>query len=143
MSFTMTERSESPTRNGLAHIFSKTRNRDKKGTDSASNSIKSTGTESDGLHSVRRSVEDAIDKIKGHHGSDDEGDLGIKKLKGIASRRRKRQERQEEQRASEEAERGRTVAERGTLENDVPSFTRNESGDGSSLITYDSDTIDP
>ena len=139
----MAERSESPTRNGLVHIFSKTRNRDRKRRDSASNSIKSTGTESDGLHGVRRSVEDAIDKIKGNHGSDDEGDSGIKKLKRIASRRRRKQEREEEQRASEEAERGRTVAERGTLENNVPSFKRIDSGDGSSLITYDSDTTDP
>ena len=68
---------------------------------------------------------------------------GIKKLvpKALGSkRRRKKQEKEEEERASEEAARGRSVAERGTLENDAGSFEdRNRSRDGSSLITYDSD----
>jgi hypothetical protein len=136
----MAERSESPSRNGLSHIFSKTRNRDKKNRDSASNSLKSTDSEN---HlSNRGSVESVIEKIKG---TDEDGDSnGLKKLvpKGLGSaRRRKKQEREDEQRASEEAARGRSVAERGTLENDAGSFIeRNRSRDGSSLITYDSDT---
>jgi hypothetical protein len=136
----MAERSESPSRNGLSHIWSKTRSRDKKNRDSASNSVKSTDSEN---HlSVRESLESTIDKIKG----DEDGDSnGLKKLvpKGLGSkRRRKKQEQEEEQRASEEAARGRSVAERGTLENDAAgSFEdRNRSRDGSSLITYDSDT---
>jgi hypothetical protein len=135
----MAEQSESPSRNGLSHIWSKTRKSRKNG-DSASDSIKST--DSDNHLSVRESIESAIDKTKGE---DEGGDSnGLKKLvpKSIGSkRRRKRQEKEEEQRASEEAARGRSVAERGTLENDAGSFEeRNRSRDGSSLITYDSDT---
>jgi hypothetical protein len=137
MSFTL-ERSESPPKNGLSQIFSKTRRRDKPGRDSRAGSLQSSGSDSLGL---RESVEDAIDKIKGNAGSDDEG--GIKKLlpKAIgAKQRRKKQEREDEQRATEEAARGRGIAERGTLANDARSYT-NGSGDGStsSLITNDSE----
>ncbi|KAE8443563.1 hypothetical protein EG329_001725 [Mollisiaceae sp. DMI_Dod_QoI] len=134
------ERSESPARNGLSQIFSKSR-REKKGKDS--NSTKSSG--SDGL-GIRLSHEDTIDKIKGKEGDDGGESNGIKKLvpRGIGSRRRqKKQEREEEERFSEEAARGRSVAERGTLENDVPSVVHHSSGDGSSLITYDSETDSP
>ena len=136
----MAERSQSPSRNGLSHIWSKTRNRDKKNRDSASNSVKSTDSET---HlGVRGSVESAIDKIKG---AEEDGDSnGIKKFvpKSLGSkRRRKKQEKEDEERASEEVARGRSVAERGTLENDSGSFEeRNQSRDGSSLITDDSDT---
>jgi hypothetical protein len=141
MSFTMTERSDSPTRNGLAQIFSKTRSRDKKGRDSAGNSIKST----DDSLGLRGSVEEAIEKMKGSTSTEDDGESnGIKKLvpKGIGSKRwQKKKEKEEgEQRASEEAARGRSVADRGTLRNDSSSPPVNGSGDGSSLITYDSDT---
>jgi hypothetical protein len=143
----MTERSDSPTRNGLAQIFSKTRNRDKKGRDSAGNSIKST----DDSLGLRGSVEDAIEKMRGSTSTEDDGESnGIKKLvpKGIGSKRRQKkkekekekEEEEEEQRASEEAARGRSVADRGTLRNDGSSPPVNGSGDGSSLITYDSDT---
>jgi len=119
-------------------MFSKSR-RDKKGRDSAGNSIKSS--ESDGL---RASLDDAIDKLRGN--TDEDGEtIGIKKLvpKALSSkRRRKQQEREEEQRASEEAVRGRTVAERGTLDDDAGSIFLNQSGaaDTSSLITYDSES---
>ena len=88
-------------------------------------------------------MESAIDKVKGNSGAEEDGDShGIKKLvsKGIGSRRRKKkQDRDDAQKESEEAARGRSVAERGTLENDSGSFVH-ESGDRSSLITYDSDT---
>ncbi|KAG0650563.1 hypothetical protein D0Z07_3195 [Hyphodiscus hymeniophilus] len=138
----MAERSESPSRNGLSHIWSKTR-KDKKKQDSGSNSLKSTDSEN--RLSVRESLESAIDKIKG---DDEDGDSnGLKKLmpKGLGSkRRRKKQEKEEEQLASEEAARGRSVAERGTLENDAKSLDeRNRSRDGSSLTTLDSDTESP
>ena len=147
MSFTL-ERSQSPPKNGIAQIFSKARNRDKRSKDSAGNSTKSSG--SDGL-GVRASLEDVVDKMKGNSGTDGDGDpSGLKKLvpKAIGSKiRRKREEREEEQRASEEAARGRSVADRGTLGNDGGSpFNGSEhgdgdaDGDGSSLITYDSDT---
>ncbi len=135
----MTERSDSPTRNGLAQIFSKSRNRDKKGKDSAGNSVKSSD---DGL-GIRASVEDTIEKIKSHTSTEEDGEAnGIKKLVPkviVSKRRRMRKEKEEEQRASEEAARGRNVAERGTLYNDGGSSIKG-SGDGSSLITYDSDT---
>ena len=142
MSFTMTERSESPSRSsGLSQIFHKSKNRDNKAKDSASDSMKSS--ESDSHRGVRGSLENAIDKIKGNNGTDEDGDTnGIKKLvpKGIGTRRRKKKQEQEDaQRENEEAARGRSVAERGTLENDSGSFVHG-SGDGSSLITYDSDT---
>ncbi|PMD46663.1 hypothetical protein L207DRAFT_507559 [Hyaloscypha variabilis F] len=143
----MTERPDSPTRNGLAQIFSKTRNRDKKGRDSAGNSIKS----SDDSVGLRGAAEDAIEKMKGSTSTststeDDADSNGIKKLvpKAIGSKRRqrKKEEEEEEQRESEEAARGRSVADRGTLRNDGGSPV-NGSGDGSSLITYDSDTESP
>ncbi|CZR65635.1 related to GRAM domain-containing protein 2 [Phialocephala subalpina] len=137
MSFTI-ERSQSPPRNGLSQMFSKSR-RDRKGKDA----ISTKSSSSDGL-GVRASIEDAIDKLKA--GDDDGESNGIKKLvpKGIGSKRRqKRQEREEEQRQSEEAARGRSVAERGTLENDVEGVVHHSSGDGSSLITNDSETESP
>ena len=140
----MDEPSESPTRNSLTNILSKTRRRRPKNQDSAAESIASTGTESDS-HGIRESLENAIEKLKAHNGIDEDREAhGIKKLaaRGIGSkRRRKKQEQEDEERASEEAARGRTVAERGTLENDSRrSFSRNWSGDGSSLLTYDSET---
>lgn len=88
-------------------------------------------------------METAIGKLKGSPGSDNEAN-GIKKLvsKGIANkRRRKKQEKEDELRASEEAIRGRSVAERGTLLNESQSSLQVADGDvdgGSSLISYDS-----
>ena len=78
-------------------------------------------------------MENIIEKITG---DDEDGDSnGLKKLvpKGLgAKRRRKKQERADE-RASEEAVRGRSVAERGTLENDPGSYEElNGSQDGGS-----------
>lgn len=119
-------------------MFSKSRrgkNRD------SSSSLKSKSSNGDGA-GMRASIEDAIDKIKGDKdGDDDNENHGIKKLvpKSIGSKRRqKKQEREEEQRMSEEAARGRSVADRGTLENDVPSLVH-QSSSRSSLITYDSE----
>lgn len=135
MSFTI-ERSVSPARSGFGKIFSKS-SRDKKNRDSAEHSLKSNDSDS---HGLRSSLEDAKDKIKGH--TDDDDSNGIKKLvPAIGSkRRRKKQEREDEQRASEEAARGRSVAERGTLQNDAGSVHRNHSGgEEGSLITYDSE----
>ena len=132
------ERSDSPTRNGLSLIFSKTRNR---GRDSEGNSSKSTDSEH-----RRGSLEVAIDKLKGPSSlMEEDGDhLGIKKLmpRSLASkRRRKKLEREGEQRMMEEATRGRSIAERGTLSDMERSYTQetNGSGDGGSSITYDSD----
>lgn len=140
MSFKL-ERSESPQRNGLAQLFSKTR-RDKKDKDSAGNSVKSTNSESRG---VRSSLEDAMDKLKGHEVTEEDIDpSGIKKLaKGLGTSKRRRKKREEEQQANEEIARGRTVADRGTLadnEDISPSADNGSGGDRSSLTTYDSET---
>lgn len=150
---------ESPTTNGIAHIFSKSQTRSKKDRSSGSNSIASTGTgtESDGRRGVRESLEGVVDKLKMHHDNEESGDNGLKKLlpKSIGSKRRqKRQEKEEEQRLAEEAARGRSIADRGTLENETRDslsrqFSSNstegdETGDElrdrrSSMITIDSD----
>lgn len=143
---------ESPSRSsgGLSGVLSKARrNHDRKNKKNGDASSFVSGTSDNGSsHGIRASIEGAIDKLKKHDEGDDEGkdeehdSNGIKKLlpTRIASkRRRKKQEKEDEQRAIEEAARGRSVAERGTLENDTSS-THDLSGDGSSLITVDSDT---
>jgi len=127
----------------LSKVLSKTRRRHKRNSDSASNSIIST--ESDSKTGLRQSLESVVDKLKGNGSDDEQEPKGIKKLASTlgSKRRRKKQEREDELRASEEAERGRSVADRGTLENESRSLSRSlatRSGDGSSLITYDSDT---
>jgi hypothetical protein len=137
------------TSSGLGKILSKTSRRHQKGSsDSASNSIIST--ESDNSKGFRQSLENVVDKLKGHNESDEEdGATGIKKLvpaKIRTSRRRKKQEKEDELRASEEAERGRSVADRGTLDPGTESRSPRSrslakgSGDNSSLITCDSET---
>jgi hypothetical protein len=140
--------SDSPSRstsNGLSKVLSKTRRRHKRNSDSASNSIIST--ESDSKKGLRQSLESVVDKSKGNGSDNEQESKGIQKLASTlgSKRRRKKKEREDELRATEEAERGRSVAERGTLENENESRSlsrslANRSGDGSSLITYDSDT---
>jgi hypothetical protein len=115
---------------------------------SASDSLLSTGTESDGRHGVRDSIEGAIERLKSHSHTnldDDEAGNGGKQHghRGLRGRRRRRKhEKEEEARTSAEAARGRSIAERGTLEDNGSkiSVTRSWSGDGSSLLTYDSET---
>lgn len=141
----MSERSDSPSR--LTQIFSKSSKsrRSKKGGESGSASNSIISTDSDGRSGVRGSVETAIEKLKDSPGSDNDNEgNGIKRLvpKAIANkRRRKKQEKEDELRASEEAIRGRSVAERGTLLNESQSSLQVTDGDvdgGSSLMTYDS-----
>jgi hypothetical protein len=128
MSFTI-DRSVSPARSGFGKIFSKS-SREKKNRDSAENSLKSNDSDNQGL---RASLEDAIE---------DEVNVIKKLVPTIGSKRRRRQ--QDELRASEEAARGRSVSERGTLENDTGNAVGDHSGGGgggddSNLITYESD----
>jgi hypothetical protein len=134
--------SHSPARgNGLSGVLSKARRgRNKKTADT--NSLVSNG--SDGSHGIRGKHEGAIDKLKNREGSDDDDDESgrLSKLipKGIgAMRRRKKEEKEAEIRAGEEAARGRSVAERGTLENGNGDYPTTADGDGSSLITYESE----
>lgn len=132
----------SPARgNGLTGVLSKAR-RGRKGNTGDATSTVSNG--SDGSLNLRGKLGGAIDKLKNQDGSDDDdGESGrLSKLipKGIGSmRRRKREDREAEQRASEEAARGRSVAERGTLENDNGDYSPPADGDGSSLITCESE----
>lgn len=142
----MSEKSASPSRNGLAQMFSKSRNRDRKGKDSTTNSLRSS--ESDGHLSLRRSTDGSFDRASTN--GEDGDTSGVKKLVGktIGRRRRKKQELAEEQLASEEVERGRSVAERGTLENETRGVKYQESFDDddvdsrSSLITFDDEPHD-
>lgn len=134
--------SHSPARgNGLSGVLSKARRgRNKKTADTSS--LVSNG--SDGSHGIREKREGAIDKLRSQDGSEDDDDESgrLSKLipKGIGSmRRRKKEEKESEIRASEEAARGRSVAERGTLENDNRGYPTTADGDGSSLITYESE----
>ena len=138
----------SPSRgHGLTHILTKGRNRSSKTSTSTSNSIIST--ESDQHHGMRASVEGAIEKLMHHESSEqhiDENDEDSNKLEKLlpkaikTKRRKKRQEKEDEDKALEEAARGRSIAERGTLENDHSNISRSTiEGDGSSLITYESD----
>jgi hypothetical protein len=117
------------------------RGRHKKTTDTNS-VISSNG--SDAGHGLRGKLEGVIDKLKHQDGSDDgDGDGGgLSKLipKGITSkRRRKREEKDAEVRASQEVARGRSIADRGTLENGDGSKSITPDGDRSSFITYESD----
>jgi len=134
--------SHSPARgNGFTGVLSKARRgRNRKTADA--NSLVSNG--SDGSHGIQGKLEGAIDKFKNQDGSDDDEEESgrLSKLipKGIGSmRRRKKEEKEAEIRASEEAARGRSVAERGTLENDNGGYPTTTDGDGSSLITYESE----
>ena len=133
--------SHSPARgNGLTQVLSKARRGRKKATDNTS--LASNGSE--GSHGFRGKLGGVIDKLKNQDGSDDDNDNsgGISKLipKGIGSkRRRKKEEKDAEQLASEEAARGRSVAERGTLDNGDGRNPVQADGDGSSLITYESE----
>jgi len=144
------DESSSPTRNGLTTIFSKGR-RDKKNRESASNSLRSasstlgTGTDSDSHRGLRGSVDSTLDKLT-HHDDDTGESNGIKKLipKIGNKRRQKKQEQEEEQLAMEEAARGRSVAERGTLENEsrTPMY-RNDSTENKSQMVYESEPEHP
>lgn len=146
----------SDSRNGLSRILSRTRRRHRKDADSSSNSVVSTGTaESDGHRGVRDAIEGAIDRLKATPDVDEHSDSrGLKKLahKGIGSRRRRtklEEEEEEEDRAQRQAAaRGKSIAERGTLENEGSvddgssnglTINHTWSGDGSSLLTYDSE----
>jgi hypothetical protein len=137
-----TTESHSPARgNGLTQVLSKARRgRNKNNADTIS--VVSNG--SDGSHGRRGKLEGAMDRQKNGEGSDDDdGDQGgLKKLlpKAIVSKkRRKKEEKDSEIRATEEVGRGRSVAERCTLENDSAGNSMTADGDGSSLITYESE----
>jgi len=144
------DESSSPTRNGLTTIFSKGR-RDKKNRESASNSLKSasstvgTATDSESHRGLRGSVDSTIDRLS-HHDDDSGESNGIKKLipKIGAKRRQKKQEQEDEQLAMEEAARGRSVAERGTLENENRTpMSRDDSTDNESQMVYEPEPDHP
>ena len=103
-------------------------------------------------HGVRASIEGALDKLRTHGSSsqsteDDPKDHERHKLEKllpkrvVSKRRKKKQQEHDEQKAKEEAARGRSIAERGTLEADgsSPSITNRDNTENSSLLTYESD----
>ncbi|PQE05982.1 GRAM domain-containing protein [Rutstroemia sp. NJR-2017a BBW] len=152
----MDDTPDSPTtshssRSGLTAMFSKTRAVRKPARDSATASLKSTESDTT-THGVRASLDGALEKLKSGLTEDDSTDsngaTGLKKLvsKPFESKRRRKQ-REDEERELEEVARGRSVAERGTLKEESrnSSFIRQNSGDrdGSSLLTYDSETESP
>lgn len=139
MSFTM-ERSVSPSRNGFGKIFSKS-SRDRRSRDSTDRSLKSSSSnDSHSHHGLQASTDDAAEK--GFLETEDDSNVhGIKKLVPAmgAKRKRQKQEKEDAIRAREEAARGRSVAERGTLGDNASLYKEPSAGDGNSLITYDSD----
>ncbi|KAH8601616.1 hypothetical protein B0O99DRAFT_607019 [Bisporella sp. PMI_857] len=134
--------SQSPARNGLTTIFSKNR-RDKKQRESATNSLRSasstvgTGTSTDSdSHGIRASLDSITDRVKGPDDDNDETS-GLKKLipKIGTKRRQKKQQQEDEQRELEEAARGRSVADRGTLESEGrPTLTYHDSSESASHL---------
>jgi len=105
-------------------------------------------------HGVRASIEEALGLLRSHGSSNnsldedrDNDSRGLEKLlpKRIRSRRRrKKEQRASEEIIREEAARGRSVAERGTLEDDPNYLVKTHSSsaadvDDSSLLTYESD----
>lgn len=136
----------SPSRGGgLKQVLSKAR-RNRGSKSSHSPSIASEGSDS---HGLRATIEKKIDKLKPHDGDDgaEADNLGLTKLlsKGIGAKRRKQQQQRDaEERDGEDAARGRSIADRGTLNNDDDRSPSNRSPggaeDGSSLITYESET---
>lgn len=95
-------------------------------------------------HGFRASLEQVIDKIKKDSDSEEESHASnsLKKFvpKGFEKKKKRLQREEAEQRLAEEVARGKYIAERGTLENDIRNpINRNPSG-GSSLLTYDSET---
>lgn len=138
---TMSETSESPSHKGISKIFTRSRNRDSTKRNSQHGSIRSFG--SDNALGLRRSI-DALNDGTCHN--DDVEAHGVKKLvdKTIGRRKRKKQEAAEEQLASEEAERGRSIVERGTLKDDaVPAllFDGKDNASRSSLVTMDDEPL--
>ncbi|KAI9731122.1 MAG: hypothetical protein M1818_007980 [Claussenomyces sp. TS43310] len=125
---------------GLSHVLSKNSRRSTNR--KAQDRFSIASTESEDRHGIRASIEGAVDKLKHRDGADKvEDSSGLSKLMPNAiksKRRRKKQEKEDEARASEEAARGRAVAERGRLDNDDANSVKAD--DASSLITYESET---
>ncbi|TGO61424.1 hypothetical protein BCON_0027g00100 [Botryotinia convoluta] len=122
-------------------LFSKSRN-GRRHRNSTSHSVRSGA--SDISHGFRASLEQVIDKIKKDSDSEEESHASnsLKKFvpKGFEKKKKRLQREEAEQRLAEEVARGKYIAKRGTLENDIRNpINRNPSG-GSSLLTYDSET---
>ncbi|RFU34447.1 hypothetical protein B7463_g1880, partial [Scytalidium lignicola] len=141
----MADHPESPSSGGgLSHLLSKTRSLGRKSGNSSQISIERVSSSASSEHSaIRESIESAYDKLNGHSHDDGTGEHnGLKKLMSRSLTSRRRQKREEELRISQEVARGRSVAERGTLENDDDRVLKG-TGDDSSVYTDDSDTEEP
>ncbi|KAI9673859.1 MAG: hypothetical protein M1817_002065 [Caeruleum heppii] len=139
----------SPSPSGRLKAFPKTL-RKKAPTSSRNSSI--VDEESGESHGIRSSIDSAVEKIKQKTsvdpppGQEDPGLVQSLLLKRKARKHRKRAARDAQQFGGEEAERGRSIGERGTLEEDVSprtqSLRQNSTGSNQSdlsRITYDSD----
>lgn len=132
--------------NGLRHVLSGSRKQQKKQSEQAKRSSITSNNSSEGHHGIRKSIESAIDRLKHGDGHDDGEDHGLSKLvpSRIKSKHRRQKAVKEEEEASDDiegdADRGRRIAERGTLDDDNKSFMTMGDGDQSSLITYESET---
>lgn len=124
-------------------IFSKART-GRRHRNSTSHSVRSGASEIS--HGLRASLEGAIDKLKGDSDSDSETEShesnGFKKFvpKGFESKKKRMQREEDKRRLAEEVARGRDVAERGILGNDIGNPIQRKASGGSSLLTYDSET---
>lgn len=123
--------------------FSKARNGRRTSKDSSQAAIErvdSSTTAGSDNSGVRGSLESSSEKLQ-HYPTNDSGDgNGLKRILSKSLTPKRRQKREEELRIREEVARGRSVAERGTLQNDDDHVVKG-SEDDSSLYTDDySDT---
>ena len=145
----------STTTNKLKTVFSKTRRGHKD--NSSSLSVNDADSTNSGSHGIRASFEATIDKVRtrasGEHDDDgnSSGSGGISKLiPGRIKKKRRKRDAEAEQQDAEELQRGRSIGDRGggvdpSRGNSAPlTTTVSQDGpdgdDGSSLITYESDT---
>lgn len=165
-----TETDPSPTRTGLVKAFGRKSRRNKKQDASLNSSQHSTmsldGSNENKNHphggKLRSSIDAAIEKIKTGTGPESEerrksDSRALPGLQGLLRRTKRRSRRASSAVKAEEVERGRSVAQRGTLEDDPtesPSTSttrpigdggsssnqKEESDQESSLITDDSET---
>ncbi|KAI9825077.1 MAG: hypothetical protein M1832_001397 [Thelocarpon impressellum] len=144
------EKSDPPNR----HLFPTTLRKGKgppSSTSRKSSVVDDESSESQSHGGLRSSLDSGTSKNKGR--SEEASSNDSSKLKGLLlkakpkSRRKQREEREAEDRAAEEARRGRSVGERGTLENEPRSAASRSPSTGSratrrsdgSRLTYDSD----
>jgi hypothetical protein len=137
----MAEMADSPT-SGFAHRLSKTRSRhNKKSKDASSSQAAIERVDSNTTASSGHSLESPTEKLIRYATSDSGESNGLKRILSKSITPKRRQKREEERRIKEEVARGRSVAERGTLQNDDDDRFAKAADDDDSIYTDDySDT---